>query len=182
VNFTYDLEEQNKRYLAALIAEITNMEFEKAFAYIREIEEEVELKRHVEEATEGSDLSFLADKEVKFWRRIGWHALVRALKPKVVIETGVDKGLGACVLAAALKRNKAEGYPGEYYGTDIDPKTGYLFSGEYEKYGKILYGDSIESLKKFDKMIDLFITIAIIPGSTKLRNIGPLQINCLKMR
>ena len=55
-------------------------------------------------------------------------------------------------------------------------------SGEYEKYGKILYGDSIESLKKFDKMIDLFITIAIIPGSTKLRNIGPLQINCLKMR
>ena len=32
-----------------------------------------------------------------------------------------------------------------------------MFSGNYAKYGRILYGDSIESLRKFDGVIDLFI-------------------------
>ena len=32
-----------------------------------------------------------------------------------------------------------------------------MLSGDYADYGKILYGDSIESLKKFDGPIDLFI-------------------------
>ena len=42
-------------------------------------------------------------------------------------------------------------------GTDINPLAGYLLSGDYANYGSILYGDSIESLKKFDDEIDLFI-------------------------
>jgi hypothetical protein len=60
-------------------------------------------------------------------------------------------------LTAALKRNKEEGFEGRYYGTDINPNAGYLLSGDYANYGRILYGDSIESLKKFDGIIDLFI-------------------------
>ena len=156
-NFTYDLENNNKRYLASLIADIAKIEFNVAMAYIKEIEEDRELRKHIVHATAKSDLSFMADKTVRFGRRIGWYALARALKPKTVIETGVDKGLGACVLAAALKRNKEEGYEGRYYGTDINPKAGYLLSSDYANYGRILYGDSIESLKRFDGMIDLFI-------------------------
>ena len=39
----------------------------------------------------------------------------------------------------------------------IEPKAGYLLSGDYANYGHILYGDSIESLKSFDGMIDLFV-------------------------
>jgi predicted O-methyltransferase YrrM len=156
-NFTYDLEENNKRYLASLIADIANIEFSVAMAYIKEIEEDRELRKHIADATAKSDLAFMADKEVRFGRRIGWYALTRALKPKTVIETGVDKGMGSCVLTAALKRNKEEGHEGRYYGTDINPKAGYLLSDDYANYGCILYGDSIESLKKFDGIIDLFI-------------------------
>jgi len=156
-NFTYDLEKINTRYLASLIADIANIEFSVAIAYIKEIEEDRELRKHIADATAKSDLSFMADKKARFGRRIGWYALTRALKPKTVIETGVDKGLGSCVLTAALKRNKEEGYEGRYYGTDINPKAGYLLSGDYANYGCILYGDSIESLKTFDGMIDLFI-------------------------
>lgn len=156
-NFTYDLEENNKRYLASLIATIANIQFNVAMAYIKEIEEDRELRKHIADATEKSDLAFMADKEVRFGRRIGWYALTRALKPKTVIETGVDKGLGSCVLTAALKRNKEEGHEGRYYGTDINPKAGYLLSDDYANYGCILYGDSIESLKEFDGIIDLFI-------------------------
>lgn len=156
-NFTYDLEKNNTRYLASLIADIANIEFSVAMTYIKEIEDDGELRKHIVKTTTKSEFSFIADKEVRFGRRIGWYALTRALKPKNVIETGVDKGLGACVLAAALKRNKEEGYEGQYYGTDINPKAGYLLSGKYANYGCILYGDSIESLKTFDGRIDLFI-------------------------
>ena len=54
-------------------------------------------------------------------------------------------------------RNFAEGHPGYYYGTDINPKAGYLLSGEWSKYGEILYGDSIGSLNGLDEKIDMFI-------------------------
>lgn len=156
-NFTYDLEINNKRYLASLIADITDIEFRTAMSYINEIEEDRELKEHIAGATAKSDFSHIADKKVHFGRRIGWYAITRAIKPKTVIETGVDKGLGSCVLTAALKRNKEEGFGGQYYGTDINPEAGYLLSGDYANYGCILYGDSIESLKNFDSRIDLFV-------------------------
>jgi len=156
-NFTYDLEETNKRYLAALISDVTNEDYDVVMAYIREIEGDNDLRIHIADSTIGSGLAFIADKEVHFGRRVGWYALTRILKPKVVIETGVDKGLGSCLLTAALKRNTQEGHEGRYYGTDINPTAGYLLSGVYANYGSILYGDSIESLKKFDGVIDLFI-------------------------
>jgi predicted O-methyltransferase YrrM len=143
--------------LSSLIADILNVEFHTIMSYIREIEEDAELKRHIADVTANSDLAFLADKEVQYGRRIGWYAIARALKPNIIIETGVDKGLGACILATALKRNKEEGYKGKYYGTDINLTAGYLFSGGYTDYGSILFGDSIESLAKFDGTIDLFI-------------------------
>lgn len=43
------------------------------------------------------------------------------------------------------------------YGTDINPDAGHLFSTPYSKYGKLLYGDSVESLKTLSEQIDLFI-------------------------
>jgi predicted O-methyltransferase YrrM len=157
INFTYDLEESNIRYLASLIADIANIEFSVAAGYIKEIEEDSELRKHIADEIAKSNLSYMADKEVRFGRRIGWYAFARALKPKVIVETGVDKGLGACVLTAALKRNKEEGYEGWYYGTDINPEAGHLLSGDYANCGSIFYGDSIKSLNKLDSVIDLFV-------------------------
>ena len=156
-NFTYDLEELNKRYLASLIADVLNVEFCTVMAYIEEIEEDEELRGHIANATANYDKSFIADKEARFGSRIGWYAFARAIKPKIIVETGVDKGLGSCVLTAALKRNKEEGYEGKYYGTDLNPKAGYLLSGDYATFGSVLYGDSIESLKKLDGRIDLIV-------------------------
>jgi hypothetical protein len=106
---------------------------------------------------DSNDYRHIADRQVRLGRRIGWYAFARALKPKVVIETGVDKGLGSCLLTAALIKNGEEGYQGSYYGTDINPKTGYLLSGEYADFGKILYGVSLQSLSDLSSPIDLFI-------------------------
>jgi len=156
-NYTYDLQLSNKIHLTSFIACITNKKFLEIRGYIQEIENDKKLKKHIIYYTKKSKEKAVADLEPKYGRRLGWYATVRALKPKIVIETGVDKGLGACILTAALKKNVEEGYKGYYYGTEIDLNKGYLLKGKYAKFGKILYGDSIKSLKKFNKKIDVFI-------------------------
>jgi hypothetical protein len=157
-NFTYDLEEKNKRYLASLIADVVDADFVAIMAYFKEIEEDGDLRKHIADATRRSDWAITADKDVRLGSRIGWYAIARAMKPQITIEAGVDKGLGSCVIAAALRRNALEGYAGRYYGLDINPKAGYLLSGDYANYGSMLYGDSVQSLQQFDGVIDLYIS------------------------
>jgi hypothetical protein len=157
-NFTYDLEDQNKRYLAAMIAKVVGLPFGEIMGYIREIEGDEDLRKHISDATSRSDWSFTADKVVRLGSRIGWYAITRAIKPKTAVEAGVDKGLGSCVITAALMRNAREGHRGHYYGLDINPKAGYLLSAAYAKFGSMLYGDSVESLQKFGGIIDLYVS------------------------
>ena len=156
-NFTYEIKKWNIDYLASLISNITNVSISKIFEYVKEIENDKELRNHIASMSKSKNSEPDSDNRFLPGRRIGWYVFVRTVKPKVIVETGIDKGLGSCILAAALKKNKEEGYYGFYYGTDINPKAGFLFSGEYKKYGEILVGDSIQSLKNFGKKIDLFV-------------------------
>jgi predicted O-methyltransferase YrrM len=156
-NFTYDLSDSNKQYLSCFIAEITGINLDTISQYLQEIEQDIQLKQSIENTSQSSYLSFMTDKQARFGRRIGWYLLIRALKPKVVVETGIDKGLGSIVIASALMRNDDEGYSGHLYATDIDPNAGYLIKPPYNKFVTILYGDSIESLTSFENKIDIFI-------------------------
>jgi len=156
-NFTYDISPINKKYLISFISVITGKNINEIQKYIREIENDVELKNHITNYTKQSKEQYMADLNPEYGRRIGWYATIRANKPKIVIETGVDKGLGSCIITAALIKNTEEGYPGRYYGTDINQKAGYLLKGKYADFGEIMYGDSIDSLKKFNCQIDIFI-------------------------
>lgn len=156
-NFTYDLTPGNIKYLAHTISVVTKVSYSKIMSYLVEVQSDAALRESILSTLEKSDDRRFADKEVRFGRRIGWYAFVRIMKPKVVIETGVDKGLGSALLCAALLKNKEEGYEGKYFGTDINPKAGYLLAGKYATIGEILYGDSIKSLSEFKESIDLFI-------------------------
>lgn len=156
-NLTYDLTDLNLQYLIAFVATITQQPVADMRRYVREIVEGKELRAHIYERVESAPERYIADATARYGRRIGWYAFVRALKPKIVVETGTNNGLGTCIIAAALMRNQQEGTSGYLYSTDIDPAAGYLFQAPYSNYGKILYGDSIESLKKLDTPIDLFI-------------------------
>lgn len=156
-NFTYDLTPMNREHLAWFVSVITGCPLERIKGYIDEIEGDAQLRAHIRDAVLASDQRYTSDLEAHYGRRIGWYAFVRALKPRVVVETGVDQGLGSCVLAAALLRNEAEGKPGMAYGTDIRPEAGFLLRGPYARVAKTLYGDSIESLQKLDQPIDLFV-------------------------
>jgi predicted O-methyltransferase YrrM len=156
-NFTYDLSEGNISYMAHTIAAVTKKDYQTILNYFNEAANNKELMTHILSETAKSEFGRYADKEIRFGKRLGWYTFVRIMKPKVVIETGIDKGLGSVVLCAALLKNKEEGFEGRYYGTDINPQAGYLLSGKYKEVGEVLYGDSIESLKKFNQQIDLFI-------------------------
>lgn len=156
-NYTYALTDDSLLYLAHTVAVVSGVSPATVQQYFREAQTDEALRDYVLEKTKASSYRRVADLRVEFGRRLGWYALVRIMKPGVVIETGVDKGLGAVLLCSALLRNRAEGAPGRYYGTDIAPKAGYLLDGIYKEVGQVLYGDSITSLKAFDKPIDLFI-------------------------
>jgi hypothetical protein len=156
-NFTYDLTNKNNLELLKTVESCLNIPFEQLKKYLDEILHDDGLKEFIRKKINTSDFKNYADDNVCFSRRVGWYIIARLLKPKVLIETGVDKGMGAVVLCAALLRNREEGYVGRYYGTDINKKAGYFLDGKYLAVGEIIYGDSITSLKKFDKMIDIFI-------------------------
>jgi hypothetical protein len=142
-NFTYDITDRNLRYLVEMIACATRTPPVEIAAYMLEARDDKELRERTGDS--------------RFGRRLGWYAIARAMKPAVIVETGVERGHGALILCAALWRNAAEGKPGRYYGTDIDSGAGRLLAGKYREMGKILYGDSIASLEALTDTIDLFI-------------------------
>jgi hypothetical protein len=154
-NFYYSLTDANRADLAHLIALVTGVSPATVMTYLDEIENDVELLQHLESRL--SSQQDTRDVQVAFGRRIGWYAFIRILKPRVVVETGVHHGVGACVITRALMRNAKEGSHGRYFGTDIDPAAGVLFTNPYSAYGEILFGDSLTSLRHSDACIDIFI-------------------------
>ncbi|HEX3696649.1 MAG TPA: class I SAM-dependent methyltransferase [Polyangia bacterium] len=156
-NFTYDLTERNRRHLAHLVSVVVGCPAVQVSGYLRELQTDDALRAHY--AREIPRYGRLAQLEsrLQVGRRAGWYAVVRAIKPKVVIETGVERGHGAITLAAALLRNRAEGFPGRYYGTEINPAAGKLLSGVYAEVGEIIYGDSATTLAAFNQPIDVFV-------------------------
>jgi predicted O-methyltransferase YrrM len=153
-NFYYKIAPDNRDHLAHLISVVSAEPYSKVTEYFDELEGDESLRRHLSnllKTTEGRDI------QIDYSRRLGWYAFARVLKPKILVETGVDHGVGSCVLASALLRNASEGFPGRYFGTEIRSGAGKLFSAQYATTGKILYDDSIRSLKALDEKIDLFI-------------------------
>lgn len=156
-NWTYDLTDLNQAYLASYVAVVTGHSLPSIEAYLAELKHDEALRQILRERTLASPDRHSCDVEPRYGRRIGWYAIVRATKPRVIVETGVDRGLGTAVIAAALAKNAAEGAPGTVYATDIVADCGHLVAAPYKKYCELLIGDSIDLLKKFTLPVDIFI-------------------------
>jgi predicted O-methyltransferase YrrM len=155
-NFTYALTERCLLELAHTVAVAAARPVEEILAYMREVEDNAALIATLRQGLR--QRGYVSDDMPNpFGRRIGWYAFARALKPRVIVETGVDRGYGALLLCAALLANKSQGAPGRYFGTDLNPEAGWILSGDFATMGKILYGDSIQSLQALPETIDLFI-------------------------
>ncbi|KXK62724.1 hypothetical protein AWW66_06675 [Micromonospora rosaria] len=157
-NYTYDLTKLSRQHLAWFVSVVCAVPVSQVRAYFGEIESDDALRRHIERTTAGAARRGLADRQVRYARRIGWYAIVRAARPAHVVETGVDKGLGSCVLAAALLRNAAEGHPGRLTSLDINPEAGYLARSEpWSAVVDLVIGDSVATIDALDRPVDLFL-------------------------
>lgn len=156
-NYTYDLSEENIICLAQTISVVTQKKHDLILQYINEARNDKFLMESIINTAKKSPFRHLADLEIRFGRKLGWYAFIRAIKPKITVEAGVDKGTASVLLCAAILKNREEGFGGQYIGTDINPEAGYLLTGKYKDAGKILYGDTIKSLSEFKEQIDLFI-------------------------
>lgn len=156
-NYTYSISAMCRTYMAATVAVVVDQPCGRVLEMFEEAEADEALGAHIRRAVASSPDRYSSNQRVQFGRRLCWYAVVRLTRPKVVVETGVDRGLGSCLIAAALKRNAEAGHPGFYYGTDINPAAGHLLGGPYREHGEILLGDSIRSLQQFPHTIDVFI-------------------------
>ena len=158
-NYTYHLTPLNIRHAVHTVALVTGDSFETVSGIFDEVLDAPHLDAHMAAVLETVDevLRQSADAEARFGRRMIWYALVRLLKPRLVVETGVDQGLGALALCEALRRNTEEGAPGRYIGTDKREDAGQYVAGAYEAFGTVMIGDSLESLDKIEGPIDMFI-------------------------
>lgn len=153
-NFTYDLTPRNRDHMAWFVSTVCDVPVADVRKWFDELESDHALRTHIETATAGSARRGLADGTPRYARRMGWYAMVRALQPQHVVETGVDKGLGTAVIAAALLRNGS----GRVTSLDINPEAGYLVRGEpWSKVVDLVIGDSIESIAALDRPVDLFL-------------------------
>lgn len=153
-NFTYAI--GNLDELGNFLARIFRVAPETTGAYIRELEEDVEFR---------SELNALLRtrrdrKHTAFYgRRAGWYCAVRLLKPRVVIESGVQDGLGSSVLLRALERNRAEGKGGKLIGIDLVPSSGWLIPAHLRDRFTLVVEDSKTALPCIAdrETVDLFI-------------------------
>ncbi len=156
-NHTYQLTPLNLRYLASYVAVVTGRSQPEIETYIGELEADDKLRRLLVERALASPERHNSDIEPRYGRRLGWYALIRAVKPRIVLETGVDRGLGTAVIAAALLRNSAEGSPGIVLATDIVPACGHLLAEPYSSVCRLLIGDSVQQLRLVTEPVDVFL-------------------------
>ncbi len=157
-NFTYEITDRSRRHLARLVAAVTG---ETDVLLVEEIQRELlgdeELASHIRSASTASPRRGAVDRKAEYGRRITWYALVRLTKPRVVVETGVDKGLGTLVLAAALRRNAAEGAGGRVIALDVNPTAGHLIGPPYSDFTDLWVGNSLSYLEGLRATVDIFI-------------------------
>ncbi|MEW2142373.1 class I SAM-dependent methyltransferase [Micromonospora vinacea] len=157
-NYTYELTTLSRHHLTWFVSVVCDIPIQQVRGYVAEIEADDVLRHHIEQATATATRRGLADKKVRYARRVGWYAIVRATHPAHVVETGVDKGLGTCVLASALLRNAQEGHPGRVTSLDINPEAGYLArAAPWSDVVDLVIGDSIASIGALDRPVDLFL-------------------------
>ena len=156
-NFTYNYTPLSLHAAVQMMAIVTQRPADIIWGYASELHNDQQLHRHIARVTSKSAFRHFADCEFKPGRRLFYYILVRAMKPRVVVEAGMDKGLGACIIGAALLKNSADGNPGKYYGISLKAQDAFLMDFPYDSHGEIVIGNSVDFLRNSELNIDLFL-------------------------
>ncbi len=171
-NFTYDLTPVNLDHLCWWVANVTGSEIHRVREVVRELLDDTALVRHVARASAASSRAFRADRDARFGRRAAWYALVRILRPELVVEAGTDQGLGALALGAALVRN---GH-GQLVTIDTNPASGGLLAG-FDAPIEHVIGSSIDVIPQLTDLgnVDLFIHDSLHSQDYERRELSVLE-------
>jgi methyltransferase family protein len=123
-NFTYDL--ANEDELVAFLAASLDRDPREIERYLAEVADDVEFDRLLHERLRKK--RWTRKQRPHFGRRLGWYVIARAVKPSLVVETGIHDGLGSVLLLRALHHNAIEGHDGRLISFDTNPHTGWLVS------------------------------------------------------
>jgi predicted O-methyltransferase YrrM len=158
--FTYNLTPENETYLMNLTAQVTKKNISIVEKYFQELKEDAKLKETILEQIAQSSFKKKKDKRCDYGNKLALYAIVRILKPQVVVENGVEVGFTSVVLCEALRKNKNEGFNGKFIGLDINKNAGYLVKSEskYNSLSVLKCGDAIQSLKSLDTKIDFYFS------------------------
>jgi glycosyltransferase involved in cell wall biosynthesis/predicted O-methyltransferase YrrM len=151
-NFTYDLDELNRDQLSWFVSAVTGAEIGDVRSWMTELETDQEFHARLTERLAANPTWRINATEPHLARRYGWYAIVRALQPDNVVETGTHLGLGSCVIAAALLRN---GH-GRLTTIDIDDDSGYLIEEPWSSVIDRRVGSSVDVLAKL-REVDMFL-------------------------
>jgi hypothetical protein len=112
-SFSYEL--QNESEIISALARALDRPFDELARYASETREDPELNellaRHVRWRAD-------VKRRLPLGNRLTWYVIVRALKPELVVETGIYLGLGSLAVLRALERNRREGSAGELMSFD----------------------------------------------------------------
>ena len=121
-NYTYEI--ANEPDLATWAATVIGCDLDLARTFVDEPHRDGALIARLRSATAGR---WLWTKRLPpFGKRVGWYAVVRGLRPRLVIEIGAHDGLGSLLLLRALELNQAEGWPGRLVSFDVNRTAGWL--------------------------------------------------------
>jgi hypothetical protein len=151
-NFTYDLSALNRDQLCWFVSAVTGSDISQVRSWMAELETDEEFKRGLTKRLSTNPTRRICATEPHLARRYGWYAIVRALQPENVVETGTALGLGSCVIAAALLRN---GH-GRLTTIDIDDDSGYLIDEPWAGVIDRRIGSSVDELAKMHD-VDMFL-------------------------
>ena len=151
-NFTYDLDVLNRDQLCWFVSTVSGAAVGQVRTWIQELEDDKQLFDHVTARLSTNPRRGICAKEPRWARRFGWYALVRAIQPEHVVETGTHLGLGSCAIAAALLRN---GH-GRLTTIDIEASSGYLIGAPWANVIDRCTGSSIDVLAGL-RNVDMFL-------------------------
>lgn len=154
---SYELSDLNRFELCATISMITGTPLDRLFSLIEEIYSDHRLSEYLSSQVNASSEKWSHDANLFPGRRLAYYILVRVLRPRLVVEAGVDRGHGAVLIARALEKNAEDGHAGEYVGIEhTRDRDFFLLNGLPEIKNKIVFGDSVDIIRNLSGPVDLF--------------------------
>jgi hypothetical protein len=153
-DFSYELD--NEHELVDFLVRVLGSERTTIAGYLAEIGADEKLRRELAGRTRWRiDMK----RRIHFGPRVGWYAIARALKPRLIVETGIKHGLGSLVLLTALERNAREGSPGRLISFDTDPFSGWVVTERLRENWQPVFASTFDALDSAleGHEVDLFI-------------------------